>query len=183
MEKPKKLNKKTIIIGSVIAVLIIGGIIIYRRRKKNKVAETKEAETSKDKEETKPSEPNVIQESSPTAKKEEKTLTEEDILNGVLKNTLGKGSIKKNDKGVRFVELVITDPNKKKYTWKFYGSRKFEVFDDKNVIAFSGYFRNDGLRQVIQVDNYAFGTANLVGTSISSNTLEEIAKRMFTLKP
>jgi hypothetical protein len=180
MEKLKKLNKKTIIIGSVIAILLIGGIVIYRRRKKKKDSENKQPETTKEvaTTETKPTE------ETPTAKVEApKQKTAEDILNGVLKNTLGKGSLKTNDKGVKFVELVINDPNKKPYTWKFFGNSKYEVFDNKNVLAFSGYFRNNGLRQVIQVDNYEFGTANLAGTTVTSNTLEEIAKRMFTLKP
>jgi hypothetical protein len=181
MEKTKKLNKKTIIIGSVIAVLLIGGIIIYRRRKKKKQVENKQPETTKEVETTeKPKEP--VKETA-TAKKEAPIVADsEDTLKLVLKNTLGKGSLKTNDKGVKYVELVINDPNKKPYTWKFFGNRTYEARDSNNVITFSGSFSNGGLTQQIKKDTYAFGTSNLVGLTLNSDTLEGLAKKMFTLK-
>ena len=77
---------------------------------------------------------------------------------------------------------MINDPNKKPYNWRFYGSKKFEVFDDKNVLAFSGAFANGGLSQQIKRDNYAFGTANLSGITLNDARLDGLANKMFTLK-
>jgi len=180
------MDKKKIIIGVLIGVVIIGGIYLYRKNKKKSNSKTSGDTEKNIDESTEATQP--TESTQPTSKVADKSVSEsttkssDDILKEVLKNTLGKGKMKKTVKGVDYVELVINDPFKKPYTWKFYGNQKFEVFDAKNVLTFRGSYRNSALRLIIGADNYENGTTNLVGISITGKSIEEIANKMFTLK-
>jgi hypothetical protein len=175
-------NKK-IVIGVVVVLAIVVGVYLYKKKKNKPKTNTEskgtEIKSDADVNQTTKSVDEKIVESPKPAKQD----NSENILNEVMKNSLGKGKLKTNDKKVNYVEVVINDPLKKPYTWNFYPTQKFEVFNDKKLLTFRGSFRNGGLRQIIGTDNYEFGTANLTGITITGKNLDEIALRMFTLKP
>ena len=182
-------KKKKIVIGVVVVLAIVVGLYLYKKKKDkskpkpntNTNTESKETEIKADAEVSQPTK--SVDETTLKSSTPAKENNSENILNEVIKNSLGKGKLKTNDKKVKYVEVVINDPLKKTYTWKFFPTQKFEVFNDKNLLVFRGSFRNGGLRQIIGTDNYEFGTANLTGITITGKNLDEIALKMFTLKP
>ena len=178
-------KKKKIVIGVVVVLAIVVGLYLYKKKKDKPKTSTntqsKETEIKADSEVSKPTE--SVDETTLKSSTPAKEDNSENVLNEVIKNSLGKGKLKTNDKKVKYVEVVINDPLKKPYTWKFFPTQKFEVFNDKNLLVFRGSFRNGGLRQIIGTDNYEFGTANLTGITITGKNLDEIALKMFTLKP
>lgn len=177
-------NKK-ILIGAVVVLAIVVGVYLYKKKteKPKTNTEPKSTEVKSDTDTGVTTKEGVTPTTDSTPiNAVKKTTPSVDILAEVMKNTLGKGSLKKTPKGVDYVELIMNDPLKKPFTWKFFNNQKFEVYDGKNVLTFRGSFRDGGLRQIIGTDNYENGTANIVGMTINGKSITDVANNMFTLK-